>query len=146
MDPQARMRATVLKLRRRVRDARRSEVAEVVQARDLLLQRRRKLEAERQTALARRTRGAHGAVNVDQLIEESRFDAELLAQQAVLAEQDAALAAEEEKRRGAVAAADVDVKVMEKLESRVREREQAQRRRREDRELADVINAQAARR
>lgn len=146
MDSQSRMRATVLKLRRRVRDARRAEVAEVVQARDLIRERRVRNHEDREAALARRVRSAQGAVDVDRLILESQFDAELLAQQALLARQDAQLAAEEDKRRTAVAAADVDVKIMEKLEQRVLAREQSQRRQRAERELADLLNSRRTRR
>lgn len=146
MDSQSRMRATVLKLRRRFRDARRAEVAEVVQARDLIRERRLRNQDDREAALARRVRSAQGVVDVDRLILESQFDAELLAQQAMLAQQDAMLAAEEEKRRTAVAAADVDVKIMEKLEQRVLEREQSQRRQRAERELSDLLNSRRDRR
>ncbi len=78
-------------------------------------------------------------MDVDELVEAHRYAAALRAQEEGLRQKRQTLAAEIDRRRQALLAADRDVKVLEKL----RERRQAQHRLEEERQLAKQLDEAA---
>ena len=112
---------TLLRLRIADRDERRGELAKAQRAADILRQQREQLEtdlADNQN-LSRRMKSP-GAVNVDSLLQISRFELLLKAQRQHLLSQEKQVAAEIERRRQILVEADRQVRVLEKLDENQR--------------------------
>jgi flagellar export protein FliJ len=86
-----------------------------------------------------------GAIDVDQLIEAQRYELNLRAQQRQLEQQRQAVAAEIERRRQALVAANRDVRVLEKLRDKQAVRHQQDENRRDIKLLDEVAQQRAAR-
>ncbi len=108
--------ATVLKLREAARDERRGQLAEAYLAEKKLRERRELVEEELADLKRASGQAASGEVDVDSLLAANRFEAILRAEIQVIRHHENTLAAEIEKRRQALMAADRDVRVLEKLE------------------------------
>lgn len=108
--------ATLVKLREGLRDERRAELAQALEAREVLNQRIAEVESEL-TALKEDCRAvvSVGAVQVDHLLDASRYELVLRSQQATYAQYGTTLDEEIARRRAALVAADRDVRVLEKL-------------------------------
>jgi flagellar FliJ protein len=129
--------ATLLKLRRAVRDQARTHLAQAQQAQALLNERLSALQSE--LAAARHVQQLRpGAVDVDRLLAASRYEAVLRYQEQELLAQRDLVAAEVERRRELLLAADRDLKALEKLEQRQAHQHRAQT---ERRALADLDEA-----
>lgn len=107
--------ATLLKLREGARDERRAQLAEAYLAEQKLHERRGELRQELAQCEELQRRGAAGALDVDRLLDTHRYQLVLKAELAVIERQNEVLAAEIEKRRQALVAADREVRVLEKL-------------------------------
>jgi flagellar protein FliJ len=107
---------TLLKLREATRDERRTELAQAYQADDILREHLEQVQSDMKSLqdISRRAAGP-GTVDIDQLIESQRYEVILKAQQRHLNEQRGKLAAEIERRRVALLAANREVRVLEKL-------------------------------
>ncbi|HXT57376.1 MAG TPA: flagellar export protein FliJ [Pirellulales bacterium] len=106
--------ATLQRLREVVRDERRGQLAEMLRLADSLEEQKRQV-VENLRELAQSRRVSAGAVDVDRMLAASRYEAVLMLEQVNYERQLAAVAAEIEKRREALAAADRDVRTLEKL-------------------------------
>jgi len=106
--------ATLQRLREVVRDERRGQLAEMLRLADSLEEQKRQV-VENLRELAQSRRVSAGAVDVDRMLAASRYEAVLMLEQVNYERQSAAVAAEIEKRREALAAADRDVRTLEKL-------------------------------
>jgi flagellar protein FliJ len=111
--------ATLLKLREAARDERRSELAQAYRADDVLAEHLEQVRVEL-NALVNQCRKAvgPGTINIDRLIEAQRYEIILKVRQQGLNEQRGKLAAEIERRRVALLAANRDVRILEKLRER----------------------------
>lgn len=108
--------ATLLRLREAARDERRSQLAEAYLAEQKLNEHRAQIAAEADALRQRYGRAmSPGALDVDHLLDAHRFQLLLGAQLKGIDDQAAKLAAEIEKRRQALVAADREVRVLEKL-------------------------------
>ncbi len=136
--------ATSLKLRESVRDQRMAELNEAYRADDVLREKLEALQAEWNFVRDefRRVVGP-GKVNVDQLLESQRYEMTLLAQQAQVKRQREMVAEEIERRRGALMAANRDVKVLEKLRDKQAERFRLEEIGREAKRLDEVAQVRA---
>ncbi len=123
--------ATLLKLREATRDERRGALAEAFRAEAVLVENLRGVEEEL-SSLAGDYRQATlpGRIDVDRLLEHQRREALLIAQKNEYARQRELVLAEVERRREALAQADRDVRMLEKL--------------REKQALADIADAARA--
>lgn len=114
---------TLLKIRASTRDERRRYLLEAQQAHDALQARlgeiRGNLREVRQ--LASDTL-AGGAVDVDRLLDDGRYELVLLAEQEMIRQQSKSVAEEVERRRQTLVAADREVRVLEKLRQTQKER------------------------
>lgn len=139
--------ATLLRLREMTRDERRSRLAEAHRAQEILHERQRELEAE-VDALIREQRATvrPGPLNVDRLMQAHRHEALLRAQQQEMSRQLELLAQEIETRREALAAAEQDVKTLEKLRDKLAERQVAAEATLDGKLLDELGVARAARR
>ena len=119
--------ATLLRLHEATRDQRRGQLAEAFRAEEALRHRLSELEYDL-TEMKRHYRqsAAAGALDVDRLIDAQRYELVLMAEQQVIEKQGQALAAEIEKRREALVAADRDVRVLEKLRESQAQRHQTE--------------------
>jgi flagellar FliJ protein len=137
--------ATLLKLREAARDERRAELAQAYRADEalgsLLDQARAELDSLRE-----RCRGAvgPGAIDIDRLIELQRYEIVLKNQQRHLNEQRGRLAAEIERRRVALLAANREVRVLEKLREHQLEQHRQAENRLDIKRLDEVARLQAA--
>jgi flagellar export protein FliJ len=115
--------STLLRLREATRDERRAQLAEAFSAEQQLKDRRAEVVAEAND-LRQRYGGAAkvGVLDVDQLLDSHRYGLILLSHLKIIDEQMQKLAAEIEKRRQALVAADRDVRVLEKLRDAWKER------------------------
>jgi flagellar FliJ protein len=108
--------APVLNLSESARDDRRASLAEAMRAEAILAE---QIEAKRQeiAALVRELTVARaaGKVNVERVIQGQRYEALLRAELAMLQDQARKVAAEVERRRELLVAADRDVRVLEQL-------------------------------
>jgi len=131
--------ATLLRLREAARDERRSALAEAFQVDDLLRRQREGVaeELQRLKTLCRVAAGP-GQVDVDRLVEAHRFELALRAHGKALDRQREAVAAEIERRRQALAEANRDVRVLEKLRERQAGRHRKEQDRRERKQLDEV--------
>jgi flagellar FliJ protein len=122
--------ATLLKLREAARDERRTELAQAYRADDVLGKNLEQVKTEL-IALEDRCRKAAGpgAIDIDRLIEAQRYEIILKVQQRSLNEQRGKLAAEIERRRVALLAANREVRILEKLrEHQIEQHNQAENR------------------
>jgi flagellar protein FliJ len=138
--------ATVLKLREAARDERRAALAEAYRVDSLLQQRLQQMDEEF-TLLKDRCRRAvsPGLVEIDQLVEAQRYEITLKAQQAQLVQQRESVAGEIERRREALAAANRDVRVLEKLRESQVWRHRQEENRQEIKQLDEVAQQRTAR-
>ncbi|RMF88177.1 MAG: flagellar export protein FliJ [Planctomycetota bacterium] len=120
------------RLREHARDQRRAELAQALEALELVEQKQRELaeELERATGLQRQA-AKPGSIDVDTIMAVRRYQMALYAQAAQLQQQAAAIAEEIERRREALAQADREVRVLEKLRERQLERYRSEEQRRE---------------
>jgi len=86
-----------------------------------------------------------GAVDIDRLIEAQRYELVARAQQKHVAQQRETVAAEIERRRGALVEADREVRVLEKLRDRQAEQHRREEEMREVKRLDEVATQQAFR-
>jgi flagellar export protein FliJ len=138
--------ATLLRLRETTRDERRAELAAAYRA-DQVLQRqlvRLSAELEELKAAARRAAGP-GKVNVEQLVEAQRYQRTIESRQGQVNEERAALAAEIERRRQALLAAEREVRTLEKLRETRHARHRQDENRREIKQLDEVATLSALR-
>ncbi|MGD0653265.1 MAG: flagellar export protein FliJ [Thermoguttaceae bacterium] len=137
--------ATLLKLREAVRDERRAELAQAYRADDVL----NKLLEQTRTELnsledqCRKAAGP-GTIDIDRLIEAQRYEIILKLQQRHLNEQRGRLAAEIERRRVALLAANREVRVLEKLRERQLEQYNQAENRLDIKRLDEVARLQTA--
>jgi flagellar FliJ protein len=111
--------ATLLKLRESARDERRTELAQAYQADDVVGGHLQQVHDELGALKNQRREAAGpGAVDIDRLIEAQRYEVILKARQRQMNEQRARLAAEIERRRVALLAANREVRILEKLRDR----------------------------
>lgn len=127
----------LVRVREAVRDERRGQLAEALGIQAALAERRQAL-----TNLLGEARLGHtapaGRVDVDRLLDAERYEMLLLAESRQLAQQEASVAAEVEKRRQALVWADQDVRVLEKLRDAQRLRWQGAMAREEMNELDEI--------
>lgn len=143
--PPFRFRLTpVLHLREAARDERRAALADALRAEALLSEQMDDKRGQIAALAAEMAKArSAGLVNVARLIQGQRYEALLRAELAALAEQARQVAAEIERRRELLVAADRDVRVMEKLRDREQERFLAQQANRETKFLDDVAGQRA---
>ena len=131
--------APVLRLREATRDERRGQLAEALRLEAELSARIAHLESDLNLAVqAAHDAAAPGTVNVDRLIDAGRYELTLRGERQQLQLQMQALTEEIERRRAVLAAADRDVRVLEKLREQQLERHEADERKREQRVLDEV--------
>jgi flagellar protein FliJ len=138
--------STLLKLRERARDERRTALAEAFKVDDVLRVRLGGVEEEleRMRNLCRTSAGP-GRINVDRLVEAQRYELTLRSQQMQLRRQRETVAAEIERRRQALIEADREVRVLEKLRDRQAEEHRQEEQRRDVKRLDEVAQQQAMR-
>jgi flagellar FliJ protein len=124
--------SSLLRLRELERDDRRSALAQAYRAEAILKAQRQKLEAELMD-VARRCRSvsAPGHVDVDGLLEVRRYEMVLKVGENELSRREAAVSAEIEKRRQALAEASREVRALEKLKQKQRHRHRQEENRQE---------------
>ncbi|HEV3417798.1 MAG TPA: flagellar export protein FliJ [Pirellulales bacterium] len=130
---------TLLRLREAWRDERRAHLAEAQQAEQLIQERiaeieRALVELQRRSLAAARP----GTINVDQLAESARYEMILKVDRESADQQRQAVAAEVQKRREALVAADREVRVLEKLRDTQRERHRDEEARHEAQRLDEM--------
>lgn len=109
----------LLKLREASRQQRRLDLAEAFHAEQILQEQAQQLAQDiHDVVLRSRVSASPGHVNVDELRDTHRYRLVLEAQQAVMKQRIEQIAAEVEKRRDALAEADKEVRVLEKLRER----------------------------
>jgi flagellar FliJ protein len=110
---------TVLDLRRGERDRRREDLAQALAAEQILMDRRRQLEADA-ALMTEHARGASqpGEVRVESLLDSVRYGLILAAQRQTLVDQLARVVQEIEVRRQRLVEADRQVKALELLHNR----------------------------
>ena len=122
--------ATLLKLREATRDERRTELAQAYRADEVLSINLDQVQTEL-IALEDQCRKAAGPgkIDIDRLIEAQRYEIILKVQQRSMKEQRGRLAAEIERRRVALLAANREVRILEKLrEHQIEQHNQAENR------------------
>lgn len=134
--------ATLLRMHEAARDQRRAELAEAFRAEEMLRARLAELRADLAGLKEDcRRRAQPGVVEIDRLIDSQRYEFLLLAQCETLKQQAVSLAAEIERRREALIAADREVRALEKL----REKQRLEHRRQEERLEVKLLDEVAAR-
>lgn len=138
--------ATLQRLRENLRDQRRGQLAQAYQADEILQEQETQLEQE-QAALAATLReaAAPGEIEVDRLLADHRYALLINAQRRHLGQQRQAVAEEIQRRRRLLIEADRDVRVLERLEERLRQRHRDEENRQEIKELDEVAQCRAAR-
>jgi flagellar FliJ protein len=110
---------SLMKLREGERQQRRIELAEAFHAESILRQQASQLHQDIQEVEQRsRVISSPGRIHVDRVLEAHRYKLLLKSQVMTLAQKEAQLQAEIERRRTALAIADRDVRVLEKLRDR----------------------------
>ncbi len=114
--------APVLRLREQHRDEARSRLAEAFEAERITLEHEQKLQTQLQELMTnRREKAKDRTLQVDRLLDDTRFELSLRAQQSQLDLHKATLREEIEKRRRALVEADRQVRALERLEEKQRE-------------------------
>ena len=127
-----------MKLREAERQQRRIELADAFHAESILHEQAAQLEQEiRDVEQRSRVISSPGRVHVDRVLDTHRYKLILKSQIMVLSQKEAQLQTEIERRRAVLAAADRDVRVLDKLRERKREEHDAAESRRESRQLDD---------
>jgi flagellar protein FliJ len=136
--------ATLLKIREATRDERRTELAQAYRADDVLKGHLDEVHAELLDLkdMCRKASGP-GTIDIDRLIETQRYEIELKIKQRHLNEQRHRLAAEIERRRVALLAANREVRVLEKLREQQIERHRQEENRLDIKHLDEVAGLQA---
>jgi flagellar export protein FliJ len=135
--------APLLRLHEATRDEKRAQLAEAYRAEELLRERMREIDHELAGLKEECRQSAQpGAVDVDRLLDAQRYEVLMLAQRQVMQQHEQTLAAEIERRREALVAADREVRILEKL----REKQQQEHRQAEHYEEVKVLDEVAARR
>jgi flagellar FliJ protein len=135
--------ATLQKVREAHRDRERAALAEAFRAEQVLADRRKELTAEAEELQnLQRSAVAGPLLNVNRLLEAQRYELVLKARSAELAQQQAMLAVETERRRQQLIEADREVRVLERLD----ERHHQEHRRREQRIEVKQLDEVASRR
>jgi flagellar FliJ protein len=130
---------TLLKLRDRIRDERRAELAQAYHAAEILGQRRQELEDELAGLIEQnRAAAGPGAVDVDRLLDARRYELVLRSHQQLNQQQQRALDAEIDRRRRALVEANREVRVLEKLREKQEDRHRQQQARQEIKELDEA--------
>lgn len=129
--------ATLLRLRELARDHRRTQLAEALRLAEQLRVRCDEIDAQLRGALESQT-PAPGAIDVDRLLNATRYELVLRAEQRQLKQQEAVLAREVGQRRQALVAADGDVRSLERLREAQRERHFAEEEQRARKELDEI--------
>jgi flagellar export protein FliJ len=135
---------TLLKLRENDRDGRRLELTEALRAEDILNEQMAIVRAEADWLKNQcRKAAGPGRVDVDRLLTAGRYELTLRAQERQLLDQQARLAEEIERRREALAAANREVKVLEKLRDRQAERHRREEDSRAQKQLDEIAQQRA---
>jgi flagellar protein FliJ len=135
--------ATLQKVREARRDRDRAALAEAFQAEQVLSDRKVALSAEADELQSfQRSAVASPVLDVNRVLEAQRYELVLKARAADLAQQQAMLAVETERRRQQLIEADRDVRVLERLD----ERHHQEHRRREQRIEVKQLDEVASRR
>jgi flagellar FliJ protein len=137
--------ATLQKVRESHRDRERAALAEAFRAEQVLADRRKELatEAEELQNL-QRSAVAGPVLDVNRLLEAQRYELVLKARSAELAQQQAMLAVETERRRQQLIEADREVRVMERLDERHHQAHRRREQRIEVKQLDEVTNRRLA--
>lgn len=136
--------ATLLKLREAARDERRTELAQAYRADDVLHGYLQQVQADLSDLKEQcRKAAGPGTIDIDELIETQRYEIILKSQQRHLNEQRGRLAAEIERRRVALLAANREVRVLEKLRERQIEQHNLEEYRLDIKRLDEVARLQA---
>lgn len=137
---------TLLKLRYADRRQRRMELAQALQAEQILEQQISALAEEEQEIRSRCcTAAGPGRVDVDELLDIHRYTAILKARAELLRDQQTRLKAEIDRRRQILVEADRQARLLEKLRERQLEQYRAEETRRETKELDEVAQRTSAR-
>jgi len=137
--------ATLMKIRESTRDERRRNLAQAMEAFQVLQGRLTNIHDEQRSLLEQARSQAHeGAVNVDGLLVLHRYQWQLKHDEQVLKEQMRKVGDEVEKRRLALVEADRQVKTLEKLRERQLERFRHEEERREAIRLDEIANQRGA--
>jgi flagellar export protein FliJ len=135
--------ATLRKVRQAARDQRRSALAEAFRAEELLTAKRAELAAEAaELRDAQRSAIGERYLDVNRLLEAQRYELLLKARGEELAKQSALVAAEIERRRQSLVAADRDVRVLDRLDERHRREHERHQARLESRQLDECALTQ----
>lgn len=129
---------SLLQVRQTERDQRRAELAQAYQAEEILREQRKKLQTEIDLLRQQRNISA-GTIDVDALIEGSRYEFVLSSQRKTLEEQSSEVSQEIERRRQILVAVDQQVRMLEKLEEKQRQQFQAEQQRKETKELDEIV-------
>jgi flagellar protein FliJ len=132
--------ATLLRLREAARDERRNLLTEALRAEELVVQRIAELDGELAALRAQRLHAARpgATVDVDSLNDTARYEMILKLERQSADQQRQAVAAEAEKRREALVAADREVRVLERLRETQLERHRQEEGRREFQRLDEL--------
>jgi flagellar FliJ protein len=137
--------ATLQKVREAHRDRERAALAEAFRAEQVLADRRKELAAETEELQnLQRSAVAGPLLDVNRLIEAQRYELVLKARSAELAQQQAMLAVETERRRQQLIEADREVRVMERLEERHHQAHRRREQRSEVKQLDEVASRRLA--
>jgi flagellar FliJ protein len=130
---------SLLKLREAERQQCRMELAEAFQAESILYQQRHQL-AQQIDEMTKRARvaGSPGKIQIDQLLDAHRYRSVLEAQTKMLQQRETQITGEITRRREALADADRDVRVLEKLRDRKLDEHRAAELQRELKQLDEV--------
>jgi flagellar export protein FliJ len=136
--------ATLLKLREAARDERRMELAQAYEADDVLRGHSEHVQTEMNSLIDQcRKAAGPGTIDLDRLIEAQRYEIILKVQQSHLIEQRGRLAAEIERRRVALLAANREVRILEKLREHQAEQYKQEQNRLDVKRLDEVARLQA---
>jgi len=132
--------ATLLRLREAARDERRNLLAEALRAEELVVRRIAELDGELAALRAQRLHAARPGetVDVDSLNDTARYEMILKLERQSADQQRQVVAAEAEKRREALVAADREVRVLERLRETQLERHRQEEDRREFQRLDEL--------
>jgi flagellar export protein FliJ len=125
--------ATLLKLHEATRDERRSQLTEALRAEQVVVERIAQLDGELAALRAERLRAtrAGATVDIDALSDGARYEMILKLERQSADQQRQVVAAEADRRRAALVAADREVRVLERLRETQLERHRQEEERRE---------------
>lgn len=129
--------ATLLRLRELAREERRTQLAEVLRLVDQLRTRQQEIE-EMVRETKRLQTPAAGNLDADRLLNATRYELVLRAEQRALQLQETSLTGELETRREALAAANRDVRSLELLREKQQEAYRAEEERRARKEMDEI--------